>query len=406
MDLVNQQLIKSNNLKRIYGYISTHPGISRSSLAKQTMLSKTTVSVLVDELIGRGFIQDMGTQESASANNFSSKGRRPNSLCICSGRCYVIVLLWGRYFINAHLTDISGVSTPACRIEASAPLSYVTGSRQCVDSILAQHKLSSKQILGVCIVIPAMIDMDGERICSTPLHFSQYGDIDLIRELKKTFCDFKTAVLNDTACCAYAENICTALNEPDFAFINLDRGIGATLFIHGEMLGHASASYTQFGHCSADPAGPFCECGSRGCLEITISEDELAQKYLHLKGSSQKQSRTTYRDLGYAAATGDQEARKVLHEAAVIFARALNNLICLVRPKLIIIGGKGRDLGDFFLNETEKQLKQTGFRLMTHSVTLQYSLLDSGACFVGAMKYFIDVHYSFIQDSEDCFYLG
>lgn len=406
MELVNQQLIKSSNLKLVYGCISTHSGISRSALAKQTRLSKTTVSALVDELMGRGLIQDLGAQEPAASGNSGSKGRRPNSLCVCSGRCYVIVLLWGRYYIDAHLTDISGTSTPVSRVEARNPSSYVTGSRQCVDSILEQRGLDKNQILGVCIVIPAMIDMEGERIFSTPLHFSQHGDASLIKELKTAFYDFKTAVLNDTACCAYAEKVCTTLHEPDFAFINFDRGIGAALFIRGEMLGHASASYTQFGHCSVDPEGPVCPCGNRGCLEITLSQEALWKQYLLLKGACLEQSPCPYRDLGYAAATGDPDACRVLHGAALIFARALGNLICLVRPRLIVVGGKGRELGDFFLNETERQLKQTGFQLMTDSVTLKYSLLDAGACFVGAMNYFMDVRYSFSQDAEPCFYLG
>lgn len=401
MSLVNQQLIKNNNLKRVYDCINAHAGISRSVLAKQTRLSKTTVSALVDELIGRGFVQDLGT-----ANSPSAPGRKPNSLCLCSGRYYVIVLLWGNYYIDAHLTDINGTSVPILRTEARVPCSYVTGSRHCVDLILEQRHLSKEQILGVCIVVPAMIDMEAEKICSTPLHFSQYEEIDLVKELKKTFYDFKTAVLNDTACCAYAEKMYTSLNEPDFAFINFDRGIGATLFIHGEMLGHASASYTQFGHCSVDPSGSLCECGNRGCLEITISEEALSEQYLRLKGGYTRQTRTTYRDLGYAAATGDPEAGEVLKGAAVIFARALSNLICTVHPRLIILGGKGRELGDFFLHETEKQLEQTGFRYMVDSVKLQYSLLDSGACFIGAMKYFLDVHYCFVRDSGAGFYLG
>ena len=54
MKLVNQQVIKNTNMKRLYTSIYSSPGISRAHLAKQTKLSKTTVSTLVDELIERG----------------------------------------------------------------------------------------------------------------------------------------------------------------------------------------------------------------------------------------------------------------------------------------------------------------------------------------------------------------
>ena len=110
--------------------------------------------------------------------------------------------------------------------------------------------------------------------------------------------------------------------------------------------------------------------------------------------------------MGYAAAIGDETAKKVLERAAKTFAHALGNLICLVHPKLIILGGKGRDLGDYFLEETVRQLGQTGFRHMVETVSLRYSLLDGGACFVGAMKYFFDTHFSFGDTSDTGFYLG
>ena len=77
-----------------------------------------------------------------------------------------------------------------------------------------------------------------------------------------------------------------------------------------------------------------------------------------------------------------------------------------MHPRLIILGGQGRELGDFFLNELKSNLKQTGFRYMMDSVELRYSLLDSSACFVGAMKYFFDVHYCFSRNSDDSFHLG
>ena len=72
MKLVNQQVIKNTNMKRLYTSIYSSPGISRAHLAKQTKLSKTTVSTLVDELIEREFIVDSGIGESDSI------GRKPN----------------------------------------------------------------------------------------------------------------------------------------------------------------------------------------------------------------------------------------------------------------------------------------------------------------------------------------
>mgnify|MGYP000349779165 CR=1 FL=1 len=82
-------------------------------------------------------------------------------------------------------------------------------------------------------------------------------------------------------------------------------------------------------------------------------------------------------------------SRKVIRDIADEFSLALCNLICMVHPKLIIIGGKGKDLGPVFLQEIQECLRTTGFRRMVDSVSVRYSLLDSSALYNGAMKYFL-----------------
>ena len=73
LKFINQQLIKDTNMKHLYTSIYHNPGISRAHLSKQTALSKTTVSTLIDELIERNFILDGGAGESGTT------GRKPES---------------------------------------------------------------------------------------------------------------------------------------------------------------------------------------------------------------------------------------------------------------------------------------------------------------------------------------
>lgn len=65
MKLVNQQLIKNTNLKQLYNSVFENRGISRAALAKQTGLSRTAVSALIDELSERGFLYDSGMGDSS-----------------------------------------------------------------------------------------------------------------------------------------------------------------------------------------------------------------------------------------------------------------------------------------------------------------------------------------------------
>lgn len=401
MKLINQQLIKNTNLKQIYNLVHQEQGISRAELAKRTKLSKTTVSALVDELLERDFLMDTGTSDSKTV------GRKPNSLQLKPERHYVAVLCWEEQQVLGYLTDICGSVAVTCRIAVKETDSYVERSRALFDLELLPA-ISPEKLLGICIVVPAMIDPDTREIFSTSFHLPDRTESDIVGELAATFREYPVALLNDTACTAYAEKVYTGIREKDFAFINFSRGIGATLFIQDTMLGKATASYTQFGHYSIDPAGPLCSCGRRGCLERMIGEDSLPGRLAKTAGSSplKRKDAVTYEELGHAAIYGDGAARSVIRDIASDFSLALGNLVCTVHPKLIIIGGKGRDLGPLFLEDVTEFLHTTGFRRMLDSVRIRYGLLDQNACCNGAMKYFFDIHYNFTQDLSGQFFIG
>ena len=72
MKLINQYVIKNNNLKKIYECVCTGTEVSRAGIAKQLSLSKTTVSALTEELIREGFVEDVG-----QLNGNASVGRNP-----------------------------------------------------------------------------------------------------------------------------------------------------------------------------------------------------------------------------------------------------------------------------------------------------------------------------------------
>ena len=268
MKLVNQQLIKNTNLKQLYNSIYRNPGISRAQLSKDSHLSKTAVSSLVDELIVRKFIYDSG------ASGSTNVGRKPNSLLLRAEQYYVAVFCLEENRLNAALVDITGTTSFYEQLDAPSPESYLPLCREYVQNTVLQQ-IQKEQLLGICMVVPAMIDPDRKEIFATTLNLPGK---DFVGELKRAFPDVSIALLNDTACFAYAEKVYAQVAERDFAFINFGKGIGATLFIRDEMLGRACASHTQFGHYSIDPKGKLCSCGNRGCLELMIGEDSLKER--------------------------------------------------------------------------------------------------------------------------------
>ncbi len=401
MKLTNQQLIKNTNMKQLYSSIYAHPGISRANLAKANQLSKTTVSTLVDELIAREFVLDGGTGES------SAIGRKPNCLYVRTDSYFVVVLNWVGNMVYAYLIDVTGDIRYQETRELAPEETYVTCSIPCVYDSVLRH-CDPGRVLGICVVVSAMIDAAHNEVYSTTLSLPAMGSESLIDALKETFPEYPVAFLEDTACYAYAEKIYGEVTtEKNFAFLNFGRGIGATLFIEGNMMGKASGSFTQFGHYSVDPEGPLCVCGNHGCLEAMISEHRLKERISEFGviASLEGKETVTFQELGQAAAQ-DPPAHKLVCQMAWELSQALGNLICVVNPSLIILGGKIPALGDLFLDEVRSDLKRVGFRKMVDSVTVRYSSLPSDCFLNGAMKYFFDIHYRFTGDAVSRFFVG
>lgn len=400
MKVLNQQIIKNNNLKELYNLIYQEPGISRAKLAKVSGLSKPTVSTLTEELIKKRFIQDTGISEEST-----SVGRKPNGLHLLSKEHFVVVISWYKEEIVAKVIDICGAAMDEAAKEMQEEDSYISVSRQLYDQLRENRK--EEQILGVCIIVPAMLDVENREIFTVIFHSRHPEDLSLDK-VKETFCDVPTAVVNDTACAAYAEKVFGNVSESDYTYLNLQDGIGAVVFINNQLLGKATASFTQFGHYSIDPDGPVCRCGNRGCLELYVGEQAIKTRLLQTGIASPlaEYKKITYQELDEAAQRGDEAAIAVIHEMSKEFSLALSNFTCIVRPNLIVLGGRGKTLGSLFLSETERNMATIGYRWMQKTIQIRYSSLDPNAHFAGGMKYFFDKYYDFAHDMTGEFFIG
>lgn len=400
MKVLNQQIIKNNNLKELYDLIYQEPGISRAKLAKVSGLSKPTVSALTEELIKKGFIQDTGI-----SHEVTTVGRKPSGLHLLRHQHYVAVISWYKDEMAAKLIDICGETVKTLWKKLEDTDSYIKESRQMFEQFCAC--ISREKILGVCIIVPAMLDVENGEIFSVVLKNRCKEDSEL-KHVHEVFSDVATAVVNDTACAAYAEKIFGGITESDYTYINFQDGIGAVVFINDQLLGKATASFTQFGHYSIDPNGPECRCGNRGCLELYVGEHTIRERLLTYGTDSSltNYEKITYKQLDEAAQNGDPAAVRAITDISREFSLALSNFTCIVRPQLIVLGGRGKTLGQLFLSETEKNMATIGYRWMQKSIQLRYSRLEPTAYFAGGMKYFFDKYYDFAHETSGEFYIG
>lgn len=391
---MNQQNVKFANIRRVYSLISTREHMSRVRLASLTQLSKTTVSALVDELLQDGYIVETGVDTETSL------GRKPSLLKVNDQDNMVAVLSWYSRHVVAALVNAAG------KVVFSSGVTLRTGtdpvgelSRVFHAELLPQAK--DARILGVCVVVPGTIDKYADRITSTIVEVDAGQPI--LSAMKEAFSEYPLCVFNDTACYSYAELIESHISERNFVFVNIHQGVGALIYSGGAMLRSASGMTTQFGHCSVDRDGPLCPCGNHGCLETMIGEAVLPRRVEEFGIASlfAQPDHIEFRDIGRLLAAGNEAVLPLVQSMAGDLAFALSNLISLFHPRLVVIGGIGRSLGEGYLSMVRGALGGMGFPSFVKDVRLRYSKVDERAEIQGAARYFLDRHYAFDGGMRD-----
>lgn len=400
MKKYNQLLIKDNNKKQIYQLIEDKPGISRTQIAERLKLSKTTVSALVDELMQENFVVDEGVSES------SRQGRKPNSLAVNNRGNFVLVLNWHKNSLEIALVD-SAMNISLCREYTMKNTSDVVGELKQYYDAFREEQCVNIHVMGTCLIVPGMIDEEKDQILSVVLPSSSQGVYQISR-LRRELSGYPLAVLNDTACFAYAEAAFGNLEEENYIYININDGVGAAILHDGQLLSGASGMATQFGHFSVDRNGYRCSCGNRGCLENQIGELALPRLFEEygIVFEQKRGEKLLFKNLASLVQAGDPQAIKLMTHMAEDFAYALCNAISLFHPKMIMIGGIGRKLGDRFLELLQENMKHFGFRQFMADVHVEYTRLGEASVVRGAAKYYISRYFKFNDMEKDQLFCG
>ena len=361
----NQKLIKGRNLSRVFETIREREPISRAVLAKKLDLSPTTVSALVDELCAAGMVREIGALES------SISGRRPIMLEIARDGGYVIGIELAREGFTAGLFDLRGA---LCRERIGSQVSaLVPALEDMLDQTIAEDK-----ILGIAIGIPAIVDKQTRRVISSTLMSPELCH-EVFEAVKKRFPAVRVQVGNESSFSAYCEK--SELDEDirSLVYVEINDGIGAGIIIDNRIFTGAFGNAGELGHMSVDLNGPKCPCGNRGCIETLASVPVLCDKV----GVSFKEVRDRI-------AAGDERALSAMREVCRVLAVGLNNLINLINPEAIVLGGKMARIGSPFINTLREELNVIAFEPNVKSIKILSSRVSGNTACRGAARYLLD----------------
>jgi glucokinase len=173
----------------------------------------------------------------------------------------------------------------------------------------------------------------------------------------------EVAADNDATCAAWGEfRLGAARGTRDAVVLTLGTGIGGGLITNGALVRGASGFAGEPGHMVVDPNGPPCPCGRRGCWERYGSGSGLgklareaavaglATRVVELAGGDPEDVRGEH--VTAAAAEGDEQALAVMERFGWWIALGVANLVNVLDPEVVVLGGGLAAAGDLVLDPT------------------------------------------------------
>lgn len=366
------QWMKSMNKSLILNKIRTQGPISRAQIARETNLTRPTVSSNVKELIDQNIVEESDIGQSQG-------GRKPTMLIINDGAFCILGVDAGPDSVKCVVTDLSGKVSE--RSEARLPLpvdseKFLDVLKSCIQECLL--KTAGKDVIGIGVAMHGVVDIEtGVLLFAPNLGLT---DIPVKEELENTF-GLEVKVENDARAMALGEFWFGEHGELESMLaVNIGRGVGAGLIIGGKLYHGSSDIAGEIGHMTIDLHGQVCECGNRGCLQTFAAGPAISRKIFEKTAES-----LTSEQVFERALDGDASCHEVLTEAGRAMGVGLTNLIHIVNPEKIILGGGVSKAHQFLLPAIRETIATASLTRSASQTKVEMTKLGDDATLIGAV---------------------
>jgi glucokinase len=174
-----------------------------------------------------------------------------------------------------------------------------------------------------------------------------------LRDYVSAAVDVPVVVENDANAAAWAEFVYGAAAHADDSMVmfTVGTGIGGGIVLGGQLLRGAHGMAAESGHMLAVPGGQLCGCGRLGCLEQYASGSALVRfaREGALAASRAFPDTLDGPMVTEAAQSGDPVAIEAFNQVAYWLAQGLADIVQLLDPQVIVIGGGVVETGDLLM---------------------------------------------------------
>lgn len=358
---------------------------SISSLSEQLNASVPTVTKLIGELMGEGFMIDLGKQG-------TSGGRRPSLYGLNPGAGYFIGVDFRHTHASIAVTDFKGglvsfEDNIDFTLESTEECLHRVSSM--IRAYIGKCDLDWNRVLGLGISVAGRVNPE--------TGYSNLYSFDPARPINRILeedLEIPAVIENDSRSMSYGEYLSGAANgERDVLFVNVSWGLGMGLILNGQLYYGASGFSGEFGHFPLLDNDKICRCGKVGCLETgasgyaltrNITEELKSGRASSLSAKYRKEGKVNFNDIFKAIREEDVLAIEQVEVVGENLGRGLAGLINVFNPELVIIGGKLAVAGDYLLLPIKSAVKRYAQNIAIQDTKIKFSRLRNEAAPIGA----------------------
>ena len=317
------------NRNLIFNQIRTRQPVSRADLARVSGLQRSTVSLIVEELLAERWIVE-------GSMGRLPRGRRPTFLNLNSQRG-VLALDIHPAQTTLAVTDLGGNILAQSLIALPANPEKVIGAIvDAIQKIIAEH--SDRSFDGIGMSLPGRLDLQLENSSLDKPIFAPNIDwpISRIKSRVEEATGLPVVVDNVANACALSEvwfGSCDSMH--DLVVVNVSEGLGTGIFANGRILRGEGGFAGEFGHVQVDPNGLPCACGSKGCWE-TVASNRAGMRYYTEIADKPSPS---FESLLKLAEEGDPAAKQSIDKMCVALGRGMQMIASALAPSEIVVVG-------------------------------------------------------------------
>lgn len=377
--VVRPENARRTNRAAVLEHVHRHGELARADLTALLGLNRSTIASVIADLVGLGLVSERVPARGDGVGRPSHLvGPRPDGP-------YVIAVEIDADHVTTSAVGLGGrvLSRDDHDLRPQDTGTAAVADRIRADAVtIAAAASPGAFLVGVGVSMPGTVRRVDEVVEQAPnlgWRHEPFHDV-----LAARFpAGLPIRLGNDADLGGMAEHLRGAAQGADNAVFLIGKiGVGAGMIVDGKPVVGAGGLAGEVGHMVLDPAGPTCRCGSNGCMEALVGEAAL----LRASGRHRAPRRQAVAQVLEAARDGEPAARAGIAKIGSALGLAIANLVNLLNPEVVILGGALAPILELGADSIEAQLDAHAMAAARRMVSLRTPGLGDDSSLIGAAE--------------------